>query len=295
MQYRKFGKLDWKVSALGFGAMRLPTIAGDAGKPDEALAISMIRKAIDSGVNYVDTAYMYHNGMSERVVGKALKDGYRQKVHLATKFPARMAETAADFERIFNDQLQKLQVDKLDFYLMHGLGATTWAKVRDLGVLKWAEDKMAKGKFDHLCFSFHDNLDAFKGIINDYDNWTACQIQYNYMDAEFQAGRKGVEFAANKGLAIVVMEPNRGGKLAKTPPDAVAKIWAASGQKRSPVDWAMSWVWNQPEISLALSGMSNMAQVDENLALANKAKPGMLTAADLATIDKAKDAFKKLI
>ena len=295
MQYRKFGKLDWKVSALGFGAMRLPTIGGDANKVDEALTISMIRKAIDGGVNYLDTAYMYHNGMSERVVGRALKDGYREKMRLATKFPARMAQTATDFDRIFNDQLEKLQVQKIDFYLMHGLGADSWAKVRDLGVIKWAENQMAKGKFDHFGFSFHDSLDAFKGIINDYDNWTFCQIQYNYMDAEFQAGRKGVEFAADKGLGIVVMEPNRGGKLAKKPPDAVSKVWEASGKKRTPVDWAMSWVWNQPEISLALSGMSNMAQVEENLALANRAKPGMLTSDDLKTIEKAKDAYRKLI
>src|SRR3989304_9464143 len=220
MQYRKFGKLDWKVSALGFGAMRLPPLVTDPAKIDEDESIRMIRHAIDHGVNYLDTAYGYGNGNSERIVGKALKDGYREKIRLATKLPVRNVAKAEDSDRIFNEQLEKLQFQKLNFYLMHGVNANSWAKVRDLGVLKWAEDKMAKGYFDYLGFSFHDKLDAFKGVINDYDNWTFCQIQYNYMDVEYQAGRKGVEFAAGKGLGIVVMEPNRGGKLAKKPPEA---------------------------------------------------------------------------
>ena len=207
MNYRKFGKLDWKVSALGFGAMRLPLVGGAHDKVDEPEAIRMIRYAIDHGVNYLDTAYPYHGGQSERIVGNALKDGYRAKMKLATKLPVRMVESAQDFDRFFNQQLERLQTDKLDFYLFHGLSAQSWAKVRDMQILKWAETQMAKGRFAHLGFSFHDSYDAFKGIIDDYDNWTLCQIQYNYMDVENQAGRRGVEYAASKGLAIVVMEP----------------------------------------------------------------------------------------
>ena len=205
MQYRQFGKLDWKVSALGFGAMRLPVINNEQTNVDEPEAIRMIRYAIDHGVNYLDTAYPYHGGNSERIVGRALKDGYREKMKLATKLPARMIESAADFDRIFNEQMERLQTDKIDFYLLHGLNGRSWPKVRDMGVLRWAEEKIAAGRFDYLGFSFHDDLDVFKEIVDAYD-WTMCQVQYNYMDIEIQAGRKGVEYAANKGLAIVVME-----------------------------------------------------------------------------------------
>lgn len=294
MQYRKFGKLDWKVSALGFGAMRLPTIGGNQSNIDEPQAIQMIRYAIDHGVNYLDTAYMYHNGNSERVVGKALKDGYREKIRLATKMPARMIEKAEDFDRIFNDQLEKLQVKNLDFYLFHGLRKDVWSKVRDLGITKWAEKKMAQGYFNHLGFSFHDEYDVFKGILDDYDNWTFCQLQYNFMDVNFQAGRRGVELAASKGMGVVVMEPLRGGRLAKTPPEPVARVWDSAPRKQTPIEWAFQWVWNQPEISLALSGMSATAQVEENITVAERFGQVRLTADEVALIDRARQAYQGL-
>ncbi len=294
MKYRKFGKLNWKVSALGFGAMRLPTVAGSHEKVNEPEAIRMIRYAIDHGVNYLDTAYPYHGGQSEIVVGKALQDGYRARMKLATKLPARMVESAQDFDRFFNQQLERLQVEKLDFYLLHGLGGQSWAKVRDLGIIKWAEGQMARGKFDHLGFSFHDNFEAFKGILDGYDNWTLCQIQYNYMDVDNQAGRKGVEYAAGKGLAIVVMEPLRGGKLSKNP-EVVAQVFNKTKHLRSPVEWALEWVWNQPEISVALSGMSNMQQVEQNVAFAEDSDPGILTANELQLFQKAREAYQELI
>jgi predicted aldo/keto reductase-like oxidoreductase len=293
LKYRQFGKLEWKVSALGFGAMRLPTLGGP-DKVDEPEAIRMMRYAIDQGVNYLDTAYPYHGGQSERVVGKALKDGYREKIRLATKLPARMVASAKDFDRFFNEQLERLQVEKLDYYLFHGLNAQSWAKVRDLGILKWAEGQIAKGKFDHLGFSFHDSFAAFKGIIDDYDNWTFCQIQYNYMDVENQAGRKGVEYAAGKGLAIVVMEPVRGGKLSR-PPEAVKRVWESAMKQRTPVEWALQWVWNQPEISVALSGMSTMEQVVENVALADRSGPGKLTEEELKLYGRVREAYRGLI
>jgi uncharacterized protein len=292
MQYRSFGKLDWKVSALGFGAMRLPVIGNDQSNVDRAESIRMMRYAIDHGVNYLDTGYPYHNGQSERVVGLALKDGYRQKMRLATKMPVRMVEKAEDFDRFFDEQLERLQVDKLDYYLFHGLRAQSWPKVRDLGIIRWAERQMAKGRFDYLGFSFHDNYDTFKGIVDAYDNWTLCQVQYNYVDVNNQAGRRGVEYAAGKGLAVVVMEPIRGGRLTRTPPERVAKAWGDGLNKRSQADWALSWVWNQPEVSLALSGMSTMPQVVENIGLAEKSAVGMLSAEDLALIDRVRDAYK---
>lgn len=295
MKYRKFGKLDWEVSALGFGAMRLPTNSADQADIDEEQAIRMIRYAIDNGVNYLDTGYPYHMGQSERLVCKALKDGYREKMKLATKMPCRMVEKKEDFDRIFNEQMERLEGDTLDFYLMHGLKAESWAKVKELGVIPWIEDKMAKGAFKNLGFSFHDTFDAFKTIIDDYDNWTLCQIQYNYMDVNYQAGRKGVEYAASKGLAIVVMEPLRGGRLVKAPPEAVLKVWDSAETKRSLPEWCLKWVLNQPEISVALSGMSDFDQVVENVEIADRVGPGVLTADEMALYDRARAAFEGLI
>jgi predicted aldo/keto reductase-like oxidoreductase len=292
VQYRQFGKLDWKVSALGFGAMRLPVIDNEQTNVDEPEAIRMIRYAIDHGVNYLDTAYPYHGGNSERIVGKALKDGYRERMKLATKMPVRMVESADDFDRIFKEQLERLQTDKIDFYLLHGLNGRSWPKARDLGVLSWAEKKMAAGYFDYLSFSFHDDLDVFKDIVDAYD-WTMCQIQYNYMDIETQAGREGVEYAANKGLAIVVMEPLRGGKLGQQP-EPVMKVWEDAPQKRSPAEWALLWVLDQPEISVALSGMSTMEQVVENVAVASRSAPGILTEEELALYDRVREAYQGL-
>ena len=292
MQYRRFGKLDWKVSALGFGAMRLPVIDNEQANVDEPEAIRMIRYAIDHGVNYLDTAYPYHGGNSERIVGRALKDGYREKMKLATKLPARMCESADDFDRFFNEQMERLDTGKIDFYLLHGLNGRSWPKVRDLGVLQWAEKKMAAGQFDYLGFSFHDELDVFKEIVDAYD-WTFCQVQYNYMDIETQAGRNGVEYAANKGLAVVVMEPLRGGKLGKQP-EPVMKIWDSVSHKRSPAEWALLWVLDQPEISVALSGMSTMEQVVENVQIASRSAPGMLTDEELALYDRVREAYQGL-
>jgi uncharacterized protein len=294
MQYRKFGKLDWKVSALGFGCMRLPVIGDDQAKINEPEAIKMIRYAIDNGVNYVDTAYMYHAGNSERVLAKALKDGYREKVRVATKLPAMVIQKADDFDRILNDQVEKLQVGKIDFYLLHGLQKTSWTKVRDLGVLKWAEKQIADGKIGRLGFSFHDKLPVFKEIIDSYDSWVLSQVQYNYMDINNQAGRKGVEYAASKGLAVVVMEPLRGGKLSKDPPPPVAKVWKTAHRKLTPAEWAFLWVWNQPEISVALSGMSTMEQVMQNVKTAGKSGPGTLSEEDLKLIERARKAYHGL-
>jgi predicted aldo/keto reductase-like oxidoreductase len=292
VQYRQFGKLDWKVSALGFGAMRLPVINNEQTNVDEPEAIRMIRYAIDHGVNYLDTAYPYHGGNSERIVSQALKDGYRERMKLATKMPVRMVESADDFDRIFNEQMERLQTDKIDFYLLHGLNGRSWPKARDLGVLNWAERKMAAGYFDYLCFSFHDDLDVFKEIVDAYD-WTMCQVQYNYMDIETQAGREGVEYAANKGLAIVVMEPLRGGKLGQQP-EPVMKVWEEAPQKRSPAEWALLWVLDQPEISVALSGMSTMEQVVENVAVASRSAPGILTEEELALYDRVREVYQGL-
>ena len=294
MKYRKFGKLDWEVSALGFGAMRLPVINENQAKIDEPEAIRMIRYAADHGVNYIDSAYLYHMGQSEVLVGKALKDGYRKKMKVATKLPARMIEKAEDFDRILGEQLKRLDIDMIDFYLLHGLSQDSWQKVRDFGVLKWAEKQMAKGLIGRLGFSFHDKYAVFKEIVDSYDSWVLAQVQYNYMDVKEQAGRRGVEYAAGKGLAVVVMEPLRGGKLSKEPPEPVAKAWASAPRQLRPVEWAFQWVWNQPEISVALSGMSAMEQVVENVKIAGRSGVGVLSAGELKLYDKARKAYRSL-
>lgn len=295
MKYRKFGSLDWKTSALGFGAMRLPVLDNDSGRINEPLAMEMIRHAIDSGVNYVDTAYPYHQEQSEPFIGKVLKDGYRNKVKLATKMPSWFVKEAADLDRLLEEQLRRLDVDHLDFYLLHALNAQYWAKYKQLDVFTWAEKKMAEGLFEHLCFSFHDEYSVFEEIVNGYDNWTMAQIQYNYMDTDYQAGTKGLKLAASKGLAVVVMEPLRGGRLAKNPaPPKVEEVWARSEYDWSPAAWALQWVWNQPEVSTVLSGMSTIQQVDENLETASHSSVGLLKEQDLVLVEQARKAYESL-
>ncbi len=294
MKYRKFGKLGWEVSALGFGAMRLPTVGGDRAKVNESEAVKMIRYAIDHGVNYVDTAYGYHDGNSEIVVGKALTDGYREKVKLATKIPIRRVNSPDDLNRIFGEQLTKLQTDHIDFYLLHGLRKDTWSKVKELNVLKWAEKELAERRIRYLGFSFHDEFEVLKEIIDGYNGWTFCQMQYNYLDTESSSrapGTRGLKYASSKGLAVVVMEPIQGGNLAVKPPTEIQTIWNEEGIKRSPAEWALQWVWNQPEVSVVLSGMSTMNHVIENIASANRSGPGILAKKELNLTSRVRESY----
>ncbi|MFC1956599.1 aldo/keto reductase [Chloroflexota bacterium] len=294
MQYRKFGQLDWESSVLGFGVMRLPLTDDNPANIDEPESIRMIRYAIDHGVNYVDTAYTYHSGHSEPLLGRALLDGYREKVKLATKMSPWLIESSRDFDRYLNKQLERLQTDKIDFYLLHSLNKEYWPKLRKLEVLRWAEGAMADGRIGYLGFSFHDKFEVFKEIVDDYDNWTFCQIQYNYMDVDYQAGTRGLKYAADKGLAVVIMEPLRGGFLSKATPDPVTKVWASALSGRSPIEWALQWVWNHSEVSIVLSGMSTMEQVIENIAFANRSRPGILTMAELTIIDRVRETYRQL-
>lgn len=287
MQYRKFGRCDFELSALGFGCMRFPT---ENGKVNEKEAINMIRYAIDNGVNYIDTAYPYHNGNSELIVGKALKDGYRDKVKLATKSPVWLVEKQDDFDKYLNEQLDKLNTDHIDMYLFHALSKERWEKLKSLKFYEFVERAIKDGKIKYIGFSFHDDIDTFKEIVDSY-NWTFCQIQYNYMDEYHQAGVEGLKYAANKGLAVIVMEPLKGGKLAKEPPKEINEIWKSSNTKNTPVELALKWIWNQPEVSLVLSGMSSMEQLKGNIKAASEAKVNSLTSEELNLIDLVKKKY----
>jgi predicted aldo/keto reductase-like oxidoreductase len=295
MQYRRFGKLDWKVSALGFGCMRFPTQDGDRLSPniDEAEALRMVRHAIDSGVNYIDTAYPYHGGQSEVVVGKALQDGYREKVRLATKLPVFLVQSTADFDRLLNEQLKKLQTSYIDFYLLHALTGSRWRDIvlkHDL--LTRAAAALADGRIRHLGFSFHDEYESFEEIVNGSDLWSFCQIQYNYMDTENQAGTRGLKLAASKGVAVVIMEPLMGGRLADPPKDILAAMESFPA-RRTAVEWALQWLWDQPEVSVVLSGMSTITQVEENLRFADNSRIQAFGPAEQALIAEVRERYRE--
>jgi uncharacterized protein len=291
VEYRSFGKLNWKVSALGFGTMRLPTVGVDQANVNLDETARLIRFALDQGVNYIDSAFTYHDGNSEIAVGKALSGRYRDKAKVATKMPVYQVQNQEDLDRILNLQLKRLNADSIDFYLFHSLNKSLWQKVKDLDMIGWAERQIAKGKLGHLGFSFHDELEVFKEIVDGYDDWTFSQIQYNYLDEKYQAGKAGLKYAASKGLAVVIMEPLAGGMLAVNPPELIQKEWRKASVQRTPADWALQWIWNQPEVSLALSGMNAMQQVKDNIESACNSSPNNLNQAELNLLRKTGELY----
>ncbi len=296
MLYRDFGKTGEKVSVLGFGCMRLPIIGDDPTCVDQENAINMIRYAVDQGVNVIDTAYPYHSsslehgGASEPIVAKALKDGYRDKVKIATKLPSWMIETREDMDKYLNEQLERLETDHIDFYMVHGINQTYWENLKELGFDEFLDKAIADGRIKHAGFSFHHRIELFKEVVDYYD-WSFCLIQYNYLDRDYQAGKEGLEYAHSKGLGVAVMEPLRGGQLAVIIPEEVKKVFDSSDVKRSPAEWALRWVWNHPEVSVVLSGMGTMEQIKENLKVAEEALPNSLTDTELKITDQAKSIF----
>ena len=282
MQYRTFPKIsDLPISILGFGCMRLPVVDGDPARIDEARAARLLHEAIEGGVNYVDTAYPYHGGQSEPFVGRALKDGYRGRVQLATKCPTFLVQTEGDWERFLDEQVRRLETDTIDFYLLHALTGERWETVKRLGGLRALDHARSDGRITYAGFSFHGSPDAFAEIIEGYD-WDFCQIQFNLLDVDFQAGLAGLRLSASRGVGVIAMEPLRGGLLAARPPEPVQSIWARGGRPWPPAEWAWRWVWHHPEVVTALSGMNTEEHLRENLALADVAAPGALSEAELA-------------
>ncbi|MFP5259871.1 MAG: aldo/keto reductase [Acidobacteriota bacterium] len=292
MLYRKMPKTGDALSILGFGCMRLPMADGQI---DEPRAIAQIRNAIDAGVNYVDTAWPYHGGASEPLLGKALKDGYRERVKVATKLPIWLIHTRQDMDRYLNAQLARLGTDHIDYYLVHTLEGASWDRLTALGIGAFLDAAKADGRIGNAGFSFHGLAEDFKRIVDGHD-WTFCQIQYNFLDQQYQAGLEGLKYAAAKELGVIVMEPLRGGNLglAEAPP-AVAALWDEAEIKRAPVDWALRWIWNHPEVTVVLSGMNREDHIAQNLAIAATAEAGSLTPAEVALVDRVAAKYKELM
>ncbi|MDD1728379.1 MAG: aldo/keto reductase, partial [Methanospirillum sp.] len=289
MQYRQVPKNGDTLSILGFGAMRLPT---RRGRIDESRAISQIRSAIDAGINYIDTAFMY--GESERVLGLALHDGYREKVKLATKLPPWHLKKPEDMQTILDSQLKKLQTDHIDYYLLHSLDANNWKKFLDLGVFEFLEKAKQAGKIINIGFSFHGDRKTFREIIDAYD-WIFCQIQYNFLDENTQAGKEGLLYAASRCIAVIVMEPLRGGMLAQKLPKEVGSIYENALPHRSAAEWGLRWVWNHPEVTVVLSGMNDEQHIAENIVACEDALPDSMTPGELTMMDTVKGVYKRLM
>jgi predicted aldo/keto reductase-like oxidoreductase len=273
--------------------MRLPLTR--EGQIDQPRAINQIRGAIDRGVNYLDTAWPYHAGESESFLGRVLKDGYRERVRIATKLPTWMIKTRGDMDRFLNAQLERLGTDRIDYYLLHALDGKVWDNLESLGVSGFMDEALVDGRIRNAGFSFHGTLDDFKRIVDAYP-WTFCQIQYNFLDQQNQAGTEGLEYAAARKLGVVVMEPLRGGSLGlPVPPPGVAEIWAKGEMSRTPVEWALRWVWNRPEVTVVLSGMNEEAHIEENLAIADTAVPGVLTEGECRLVDEVARKYRELM
>ena len=292
MEYRVIKKNGDKISALGFGCMRLTS---KLGRIDEEKATEQIKYAIDQGVNYFDTAYPYHGGESENFLGKVFADKtLRSKVKIATKLPPWSVKTREDMDRILEEQLSKLQVDSIDYYLVHGImGQDVWDRLKGLGIIEFLDQAIASGKVKNVGFSCHSNLSTFKNVVDDYD-WTMCQIQYNYLDEYVQAGREGLMYATERDIAVFVMEPLRGGSLVSRLPKKVELEWNKSSVKRSPAEWALKWILNHEEVTCVLSGMNVDEHIKENIKVASETEVNSLTEEEINRIESVRDLYKSL-
>jgi len=285
MKYREFGQTGLQVSAMGFGCMRFPVIDKDSSRIDEDMAMEMIQLAIDGGINYFDTAYPYHGndfsggGSSEPFLGRAIKNSRREDILVVTKLPSWLVESSKDLDRFLAEQMGRLDSGYIDFYMLHALNRSRWERMLEYDVLKFLDRAIKDGKIRYAGFSFHDDLTLFKEVVDAYD-WTVCQIQYNYFDVDFQAGREGLAFAAERDIAVVAMEPLRGGLLVRSLPKEARRIFHETAPDRSQVEWALRWLWNQSGVSTIISGMSHPDHVRENLKLADTVSEASWTMKD---------------
>ncbi|MDR1741570.1 MAG: aldo/keto reductase [Synergistaceae bacterium] len=289
MLYRRMPRVKEELSILGFGCMRLPM---DGKTVDESAASRMMNKAVERGINYVDTAWPYHGGEGEAIVGRLLAGGLRGRVNLATKLPSWLVKTREDMDMYLDRQLKALQTDHLDMYLLHSLSADRWENLSRLDVMSFMEKAKRDGKIRYIGFSFHDGLSVFKKIAGAYD-WDFCQVQYNFLDTNYQAGAEGIKYAAGRDIGIVIMEPLRGGSLTVPMPEELRRM-AADLSYRAPTlaDLGLRWIWNQPEISVVLSGMSSMDQLQQNIESAAHGWAGGLKPGEPIFVDKAVKFFQ---
>ena len=294
MHYREFGKDKRKVSVLGFGTMRLPTDNGKMdGVVDENEAARIVRYGIDRGINYIDTAKVYQNSQAEVILGRILQDGYREKVTLATKFPIWDLDSCKDADRIFEQQLRDLKTDRIDVYMLHNIQRRFWPDCLEYRLAEWILQKKERGEIGYVGFSFHDDYEFFAKVVDAFPFWDFCQVQYNYTGENVQMGAQGVRYAAEKGLSLIAMEPLLGGTLA-APAGKMGKMFGSEkGRKFNPVDLALRWLWNQPEFSVVLSGMSTFEQVEQNLQIAERSEVGTLSADEVAFIHELQELYDK--
>ncbi|HVN58261.1 MAG TPA: aldo/keto reductase [Bacteroidales bacterium] len=296
MLYRRLNKTGIDLSILGFGCMRLPVLENKLEKIDYQMSKQLLYHAIEHGVNFIDTAWFYHasvfgqKGESEPFVGEALSGGWREKVHLATKMPLFHMRQKEQMGTYLKEQLERLKTGYLDFYLLHGLNGEIWDRMKGFGVREFLDRKKSEGKIQNACFSFHGDAADFLRICDEYD-WTYAQIQFNYMDTEFQAGLKGLEYAASKGINVIVMEPLKGGKLSRNIPPEMMSVFSSFPVKRSPAEWALRYVWNEPGVSALLSGMNAMEQLEENLRVAEEGVTGSLGNDEILIFDALRGAM----
>lgn len=300
MLYREMGGTGEKVSILGFGCMRLP-IDGRYEHVDRRKASALLDFALESGINYLDTAYTYHGinlregGDSEIFLGEYFQDkGIREDVYLSTKLPSWLANENGDFDKYLNSQLKRLQTDYIDFYLIHSVKERNWSHLEDLGVLDFLDSALSDGRIKYTGFSTHDSTDLFKDVVESY-KWDMCLFQYNYLDENIQVGKEGLEYASSRHMGLAVMEPLKGGVLANYTPEEVKLIWEQAPVKRSPAEWAFRYLWNQPQISTVLSGMHNMQHLVENIFTAADGEPESLSIEELDLMDKVKKAYQDKI
>ena len=290
MKYRQF-KNNLEISQLGLGCMRFPVIDDDNSKIDEAHAEKMIMYAYKNGVNYFDTAYPYHAGMSEKFVGKVLKsNNMRNKINLATKNPTWLAKEQSDYFKLLDEQLNNLKTDYFDFYLLHSINAASWHNAKKHDAFKFMDTIKKDGRVKQIGFSFHDNIKIFKDIIDSYD-WDFCQIQLNYMDTNFQAGIEGLKYAASKNIPVVIMEPLKGGRLANILTPAMQELYKKHSVKITPVELALKYLFNMSEIKCVLSGASSYEQLAQNINTASNFGVGDLTQNEKSLIEDLADFY----
>jgi predicted aldo/keto reductase-like oxidoreductase len=287
MQYRKFGKLNWQVSTLGLG------LAGIA-RLEEETAVKVIRTAIDSGINFIDAGWPPGKNNNERQfssLNNALKGGYRKKVKIAVTLPSTTINTASDFDRKLEEILKWLHADSMDFLMLGSLNRFTWPRMQNLDILNSLDEALADKKIAYAGFSFHDQYQFLRDVIQAYYKWAFCRFQYSFMDIDHHPGYGGIKFAADSGLAVVAAHPLMAGQLVKNIPETVSSVWTNAKPKRSPAEWALRWVWNHPEIAAVVCDMNSEAQVKENAALADTALPDSFGVPEELVMGKARDAY----